>query len=276
MSIRIDPRSIAEYRAEGFVRIPHVLDPKEVTRYHDEAAHLVDTMKLRGNVGIRTEEDRFLAKLNLWMESDFWSSLTFHPQIVEAAQLLSGTRLRLWHDELFAKKPLHSLSTEMHQDSPKWPHSNAPNTVTVWIALLDIPEEAGCLVFVPKSQFFTRLADVSVSQPNGYRNILPELDWMPKVAVPLRAGDCVFFHGMTMHRANPNRSDRWRLAFSVHYIDATTTYRAEGRHVPLVLPEEELPDGTAIEGERFPVLDEVVAGQARRFLREPAGEVDLS
>lgn len=258
-SFRVGHDAIASYRAEGFVRVPGILPPEETALYHDEALRLADELNATGNVGIPTEDDRFLAKLNLWRESGLWRGLTFHPNIVTAAQILSGTRLRLWHDELFAKKPRIALPTEMHQDSPKWPHAGAPNTVTVWVALMDIPEETGCLTFVPRSHFLTNLPDVSVSKVDGYRTILPELDWMAKVTVPLRAGDAVFFHGWTMHRANPNRSDRWRLAFSVHYVDATTTYRAAGRHVPLVLPAGELPDGAPIDGGRFPLLDQEVS-----------------
>ncbi|MFD0395290.1 phytanoyl-CoA dioxygenase family protein [Streptomyces nogalater] len=51
---------------------------------------------------------------------------------------------------------------------------------------------------------------------------------MPRVTVPLRAGDCTFHHARTVHSAGANSTDEPRLSTSAVYMDATAAYRPTG------------------------------------------------
>lgn len=75
----------------------------------------------------------------------------------------------------------------------------------------------------------------------------PELEWNPRVTVPLRAGGATFHHNRTAHEAGPNTTDQIRLAFVVTFIDAGATYRPMPGHGPLPMEA-----GQPIDPERYP------------------------
>jgi phytanoyl-CoA hydroxylase len=240
---------VAEYRAQGVVRIPEVISREAAARFRQMALDaLADEKRLhRGS----SYSERLAIRFNLWLEADAWRELTFSSRVVSIAKRLSGVRLRLWHDHLVAKRPHNTLATEFHQDQTKWPHANSGNSLTAWIALQDTTAESGCMIFIPGSHRHTELPNVKLSDPDGYASIWPEFQQAPRLCLPLRAGDCTFHHNRCVHMAGANQTDEWRIAFAIVYMDADTTYT--GRNDVLeVLHPGDVKLGAVIDGERFP------------------------
>ena len=111
----------------------------------------------------------------------------------------------------------------------------AEHTTTIWVALVDVPRERGCMAFAAGSHRagddpeFVDIFNVTEDIP------LPgELDWR---WVPLAAGDCTFHSGCVYHRADANRTSAMREAMTVAYMSADAVYdwpdwnsRVEGTH----------------------------------------------
>ncbi|MGB0589256.1 MAG: phytanoyl-CoA dioxygenase family protein [Myxococcota bacterium] len=115
-------------------------------------------------------------------------------------------------------------TTPPHQDQYYLQGSEA--LWTAWTPLLDCPLELGPLaVWSGSNRDGLRAHD---SGPPGRRHIEPtDIPWCSEA---LRAGDVVLFHGMTVHRALPNRTDAdLRLSMDMRYAPApksdTTAHR---------------------------------------------------
>ncbi|HEX6972404.1 MAG TPA: phytanoyl-CoA dioxygenase family protein, partial [Limnochordia bacterium] len=164
---------------------------------------------------------------------------------------LAGVPLRLWHDQVLIKQPQNQAPTEFHQDQPYWPHADALHPISAWVALVDVPVERGCMSFIPGSFRRRDLAAQNLADPRSLFSLWPELEWEPRVTLPLQAGDCTFHHGRCAHMAGANQTDAARVAHVIIFTDATTTYTGK-RHV--VTDPLGLTPGQRLEGELFPLV----------------------
>ncbi|WP_026163099.1 phytanoyl-CoA dioxygenase family protein [Kribbella catacumbae] len=236
---------VAEYRQNGFVRVPGILSQEEVERFRAAATaylerHREESLE-KGGV--------FKQLVNVWQHDGVGRELTLHPQVARVAEQLAGVPVRVWHDQLLVKEPHNNAATEFHQDRPYWPHLNDRHSLSAWIALVDVPPERGCMTFLPGSQHQTSLQPQNLHDEDDLFQLDPSLRWIPRVTVPLRAGDCTFHNSYTGHMALPNRTDLARLAHVTIYMDATTQYN--GRPHPITDPLN-LHPGTPLDSETFP------------------------
>jgi len=242
----LDTSIIECYRRDGFVRVSQVINPDEVVRYYD--ATRAASEKLRDN----HSSDIFTQTVNVWRDDPIVKELTLHPNVAGIAQKLAGVPLRIWHDHILIKQPHNKASTEFHQDQPYWPHTNSFHPISAWIALCDVPVERGCMSFIPGSFRRNDLQAQALNDPRSLFQICPELEYDPRITLPLKAGDCTFHHGRCAHMATPNFTDDPRVAHVIIYIDTTTTYSGK-QHVvtnPLDIPVDGL-----LEGDLFPTVD---------------------
>ncbi len=135
---------------------------------------------------------------------------------------------------MFYFKPAGARGQDLHQDN--FYLRVSPGTcLAAWLAVDDADEENGGMVVVPGSHryeivcpekadatlFFT--AD-HVEVPSGLK----------ETAVPLKAGDLLFFNGSLIHGSYPNSSqNRFRRAFICHYVPQGTAEMAQG-YFPLL------------------------------------------
>lgn len=236
---------IASYRKNGFTKIPKVLTPEEVSTFH--AAALDATTKVP-RLSDRPIFDQFV---NVWTSHKGMRALTFHPALAAIAKQLAGVPLRLWHDQILIKQPHNNTPTSLHQDQPFWPHAESDNTLTAWIALVDVPVERGCMTYIPGVQSRRDLPAQSLDTDEAFFRLAPEMAWEPRVTIPMQAGDVAFHHNRAPHRAGANDTDEPRIAFIVNFMDAGTKYDGKA-HVttdPLGLKV-----GDTLEGELFPMV----------------------
>jgi phytanoyl-CoA hydroxylase len=242
---RVPDELVAAYRTDGFVRVRGVLDPDQVERFRTGAvsflaAHRSESLEKQG---------AFTQLVNVWQRDDDLRALTFDPRLGRIAEQLAGFPLRLWHDQMLVKEPHNEVATEFHQDRPYWPHAGDRLPLSAWIALVDVPPERGCMTFLPGTQHRTGLRPQDLHHEDDLFALDPSLRWVPRVTVPLRAGDCTFHSGYTGHMALPNRTDLARLAHVVIYMDEATTYSG-AEHI--VTDPLGLRAGDRLDGETFP------------------------
>jgi ectoine hydroxylase-related dioxygenase (phytanoyl-CoA dioxygenase family) len=244
----INEADVDWYQTNGFIRIRNVLSPQEVNDYHQAAADLIaKTASYRKDAVLDQ-------RVNVWQQQSPLRELTLHPRVAAAAQRLAGTGMRLWHDQLLVKQVGDSAATEFHQDQPYWPHENSFSSLTAWIALVDVPVDRGCMSFIPGSHRLTNVPRHELEHERGLFDLCPDLQWLPRISMPLRAGDCTFHHGRTAHYAGPNRTDVARIAHAIIYVDKTTTFSG-ARHV--ITNPLELKAGQELSGDLFPLVGDI-------------------
>ena len=229
------------FQLEGVVKIPQVITKPEAERFRQSAMQVLNQMQTEAPNNYAGKA--FHQKINIWCQDEIMRELTFHPNLTAIATRLAGTKLRVWHDHILAKMPELSAPTAFHQDLVKWPYDRKSMALSAWVALQDTTIEMGCMSFLPGSHKLMNMRDIHTSDQEGWKKEMPDLQWWPRLAIPLQVGDCTFHHGLTFHSAGANLSEQWRVAHVVIFVDANATYNDQGHIVtdPLDLPVGTLP-----------------------------------
>jgi len=158
-----------------------------------------------------------LKQMQFMQVDPFFRDYTHHPKWKALAETLVGEPAACESPEWFNKPPGIDHPTPPHQDNYYF-NLQPPNVVTIWLALDAVDNENGCLRYLPGSH-------LRGFRPHGRSNVLgfsqgitnygPE-DEAAERKIHLSPGDAVAHHGMTIHRAEPNRSPaRNRRAFAM-------------------------------------------------------------
>ena len=241
------------YQRDGYIKLTGIL----------EGNALDYTRKLIGSaVLIRKESDRRTLSEKSQYEQSFlqcgylcWDfepvrSFVFGKRFAGISRDLMGTAgVRLWHDQALYKEAGGRI-TDLHQDISYWP-VNTPDTITMWLALVDVPVGSGNLYFIPESH---------ESGVNEYVDIfknphIPEsLTNSNQVDIALKAGDATFHSGRTYHGARENKSARIREAMTVIYTADGTRFDASDTRNSTHTSCQGLNDGDIIDTRFTPRL----------------------
>jgi ectoine hydroxylase-related dioxygenase (phytanoyl-CoA dioxygenase family) len=244
------------YRHNGFVQVDDVLSPQELEelrKYAGEAMEAKQSLSVKTAVEGGAYYKVLNQKVNTWRDHEGMAKYTLHPRFAEMSRRLIGADgIRLFHDHLLWKMPGDSQPTPWHQDTVKWP-VNETGALSIWIALDDVDERNGCMMFVPKSHTAGKLKNISLTDPADIFEYVKGTDIAKErpVQVPLRAGSCTFHDGLTFHYAHSNRTDKPRRALAIIYLPDGTTFNGKP-HV--VTKDQGLVQDEPIRGELFPLL----------------------
>ncbi|MBO0810905.1 MAG: phytanoyl-CoA dioxygenase family protein [Microlunatus sp.] len=233
------------YRRDGVVRVRGMLHPAEVQTFlaaerDFHQRHRADSLDKAGT---------FTQLVNVWQQDERLAELTLHPRIAAVAKQLTGIPLRIWHDHMLVKEPHNQKPTFFHQDRPYWPHTGDRQSLSCWIALVDVPPERGCMTFLPGTHQLTGLRPQNLAEEEDLFGLAPELRWLPRITYPLRAGDVTFHTSYTGHMALDNRTAEARYAHVTIYMDAETRFNGNSHVVTNPLG---LSAGDHLNGDTFP------------------------
>ncbi|MFI1916119.1 phytanoyl-CoA dioxygenase family protein [Nocardia sp. NPDC020380] len=233
------------FHTDGFLAFPELFTESETARYRQAAERIIDPANHNAQIGLITTTDA-------WEKDPTLRELALHPRLGTLAERLAGRPLRIWGGEVLAKKPHETTPSHLHDDLVT-SLLDSPITFNAWIALVDVPIERGAMTFLPGSHRRPGPERVALDhiQDNTFPTYMvehwPQLEWHPRITVPLRAGGVTFHHNRTAHAAGPNTTDQIRLAFVVTFTDATATYKPIPGHDPLPMKP-----GQPIDPDRYP------------------------
>ena len=148
--------------------------------------------------------------------------------------LLEAQRVRFFFDGLFVKEPGTTKASQWHQDQPYYPVDGS-QVVVIWLPL-DPVGRRECLQIIRGSHLsgkwyqpvlFRNDHELAIEDPRY--EPLPDFDGLPDqdfLAWDLSPGDCVAFHGMSLHGATGNPTTRRRRAFSTTWLGPDTHFCA--------------------------------------------------
>jgi ectoine hydroxylase-related dioxygenase (phytanoyl-CoA dioxygenase family) len=218
----VQASQIAQFEADGFIRLKDVLSPETLEHYGAEITRLTIAL----NTQTRALEERstydkaFLQVMNLWEHSATVRSFVMGKRLGRiAAELLGVSGVRLYHDQSLYKEPGGGI-TPAHADQYYWPLAS-DRTVTAWIPLQAVPRNMGPLAFYAKSQHEAFGRELSISDESERAitaNMLAR--GFTLCDEPFDLGDVSFHLGWTFHRAGANHSSTPRSVMTVIYMDA--------------------------------------------------------
>ncbi|MCU6713023.1 phytanoyl-CoA dioxygenase family protein [Paenibacillus sp. J5C_2022] len=254
--IEVTEEQIQFYRDNGFVQVDNILSQEELEELREA---LGEVMGADGGRSMQTSSEgsayyRVLnQRVNTWRDHGGMARFVLSSRFADAARQLSGYNgVRLFHDHALFKMPGDSKPTAWHQDWPYWPMNEA-RAMSIWIALDDVDERNGCMMFVPKSQRIRNLKMIDLVEPQDLfaDEGAKEVDRNSAAIVRMKAGSCTFHDGLTFHYAHANATDRPRRALAIVYMEDGTTYSGAGHACTDGLG---LASGDALKGGLFPKL----------------------
>ena len=237
---------ISYYRANGYIKLKDVLPAEILAEFGKDITETMRAMK----VALQPTDDHFdlmpegLAKglkaigdsgqdmavsdtyaaaftqrMNLWTLSDKVKDFVFSRRLGKIAADLMGTEgVRLYHDQALYKEK-GGGHTPWHCDQFYWPLSN-DNTTTVWIPLQPVTMDMGPLAFAKGSHKMDDGdgRDLAISDESEEK-IGELMKGFEVDNAPFDLGEVSFHAGWTFHRADPNKTDKPREAFTIIYMD---------------------------------------------------------
>lgn len=216
----LPPEAPAAYRAQGFIKLPGVLQ---------EATLQGAARDIRAEVRQRNRQDKpmaarstyekaFLQIMNLWRVSPAVARFCASRKLARlAAELMGCSGVRMYHDQALFKEPGGGI-TPWHCDQQYWPFAGR-ECVTVWIPLQAVPPEMGPLAFSIGSHRhdFGRELEISDESERTIAQALTLRD-LPVDEGAFALGEISFHAGWTFHRAGPNRSTAMREVMTIIYF----------------------------------------------------------
>jgi ectoine hydroxylase-related dioxygenase (phytanoyl-CoA dioxygenase family) len=166
----------------------------------------------------------------MWQRDPAFRAVALNPRLLENVGQCIGAPFFPWNDSLVVKTP-GGEGVGWHQDPPygdpaRLGPAPTPNFTTD-LYLDDSDQDNGCVWAIPGHHLVghVRLEDFTAEELFNHPEAVP---------VRLRAGDALFHALSTPHGSRPNRSQRWRRTFYIHYLsspvlaDAAYQWRKEG------------------------------------------------
>lgn len=210
-----------QFQRDGFVVVRDFLDAHELALLQRELeryiAQVVPHLPDSDAFYVVRSRAETLKQLQHMGKDRFFAEYGRHPAWQRLAETLIGEPCEAQEPEWFNKPAGTSHETPPHQDNFYF-CLHPPHVATLWLALDRVDTENGCLRYVAGSHrggFRPHQRTQVLGFSQGISDYGPE-DESREVVVELRPGDLVAHHGMTIHRADPNRSPtRHRRAFAM-------------------------------------------------------------
>jgi ectoine hydroxylase-related dioxygenase (phytanoyl-CoA dioxygenase family) len=195
---------------------------------------------------------------------EYRAFMTGSPAASLAARLMGARKVNLFHEHVLVKEPGTEEKTPWHHDQPYY-FVDGDQICSLWTPLDPVPLST-CVRYVAGSHRWgkwyvpARFAD-GKDHPNRESKFesVPDIDAEPEkyrlLSWDLEPGDCIAFHGLTVHGAPGNKTPGRRRAFAARFTgdDAVFTLRAGYMSPPP--PETGGPEpGAPMDSEAFPVV----------------------
>lgn len=255
-TVNIPQDKIDFYQENGFVQMDNILNKEELEELRQ---HLDEVMGLGGGNSLQTDQQGGLyynvlnQRVNTWRDHGGMAQFVLSSRFADAAKQLSGfSGIRLFHDHALFKMPHDSKPTPWHQDWPYWP-MNETGAMSIWIALDDVDENNGCMMFVPKTQKIKNLKRINLVNPHDIFSDsgASAVERNTAAIVRMKAGSCTFHNGLTFHYAHANGTDKPRRALAIIFMPDGTTFSGAS-HV--CTEGQDLRQGDKLQGGLFPKL----------------------
>lgn len=214
MPLALSNAQVEHYQSEGWLSPLDVLTDAETA---DARTKLEAFESEHGPFDARAERSRAYLPFT-WVDD-----IMRNPLLVDMVEDLIGPDILCWNAIFWIKEPGAGSFVGWHQDVAYWGLDNR-ELVTVWVALSNADEQAGCMSVLPASQHQTLNHDETYDADNLLTRgqHIDDIDPADTVAMPLRPGQASFHNVATAHGSGPNRSNDRRIGLSLHYMPTHT------------------------------------------------------
>jgi len=226
MATRFDHERLnLSFQEDGFVVMKGFFDSPKVVEINQRIQRFIDEI-LPGLPDVAFYEDLSDASTIMRLQGmenhdPYFSELYDHPDFAAVAKTFMQDDINPQTAQWFAKPARVGNETPPHQDGYYF-KLNPNEAVTCWLALDQVDEENGCIRFV-RGSHRRGMRPHQLSNVMGFSqgiNDYGDNDRALEVPILLEPGDVTAHHSMTIHRADPNHSERPRRALGFVFYAA--------------------------------------------------------
>ncbi len=155
----------------------------------------------------------------------------FEGPLVDVATQVIGPNIKGATSQLTFKMRGNTKPFAWHQDNG-YGELEPYNAISCLTALDDTDTQNGCLWLIPGSHREAQAAHERKQQaadPNYRGELQTPVDESRAIPIPMKAGECLFFHCWTLHKSEGNFSGRDRRILFLRYADADAVEVYNGR-----------------------------------------------
>ena len=217
---RLTIQDLRSFQQEGYLLYGPILTPEGVDIVRSECMTAWNREK-----GIFSDDKSWLENTllpNIHHYSDAVRKFYFDGPLLDVATQVIGPNIKGATSQLTFKLRGNIKPVQWHQDNGYGP-LDPYNSISCLTALDDTDEQNGCLWIIPGSNHWGQQSHSEErhsrdSRFHNEKNIA--VDESLARPIPMKAGDCLFFHCLTLHRSEGNRSERDRRILFFRYADA--------------------------------------------------------
>lgn len=207
---------IDSFHRNGYLVMPGLIHGAELKALQDAAARCVeDGVARRGEEHLYPQIDGgravYARSEKMWGRDPAFRAVTVNPELLENVGQCIGHSFFPWNDSLVVKMPRDGAAVGWHQDPPYGACENTyviPNFTTD-IYLDDSDEGNGCVWAIPGHHLVGHVRTEDFTPDELFKRATP---------ICMQAGDVLFHALTTPHGSQPNRSERLRRTFYIHYL----------------------------------------------------------
>ena len=231
----IAEEEVQRWLEDGYLVVPDLISPAEVDHLKQETLDLArgkypseNLQPLPADLSDREVLQGILAIHHPHQISSTIVEFVKHPKIAGVLSQIVAAHLPYWDGSvkcmltmLFVKPPGFQ-GEAWHQDETQV-QTRDRSLTGAWVALDDATEDNGCLWVIPGSHrpgYLYPFEDHDQPDEFDSGTVAYGFDESPAIPVEVGSGSVVFFNGYLLHSSRKNRSDRYRRALVMHYMNA--------------------------------------------------------
>lgn len=214
--LRLTDAEVAFYKNEGYLVLPGLLPTDMAAALREEVYEVLAANGFsRERLGHASSTADKLRQCGQYLAGSLLDQLINGPEVrAIAARLIEGPA-HMYLPFTAVKAAGGGGQFHFHQDNNYTQHEPALGSINIWVAMVDMTPDNGCLLIVPRSHLQGQLASRNSDDGDAHQ----QLDVDPLTALPIRmrAGDAVAFTRLTVHGSGPNLTSEPRVAYALQY-----------------------------------------------------------
>ncbi len=203
-----------DFQEYGFLIIENFFTPLKIAEIQAAVERYIKRVHSEDSFGCVVYEpgsERKIRNLfDMQHDDDYFADLMRTPELIELVTVIFDDTPVSVNVELFGKPARVGSVVPHHQDNAYF-NLTPDDALTCWIALADATEENGCVRYIEGSHQLGNLPH----EASGVKGNSMRLKKLPtgagrEVSGIVRRGGALIHHCNTIHRSEPNRSDKDR------------------------------------------------------------------
>lgn len=213
--LKLTERELRFYNEQGFLVLPGLVAGQHVAAMREEVFEVLEANGVpRESLASASSSADKLRQCAQYRAGSLLDQLINGQATLDIASQLIGGPANRYLPFTAVKAAGGGGQFHFHQDNNYTRHDPAVGSINIWLALVDMTPENGCLMVVPGSHNQQHDSRDSDDGDSHQQIDVPEAERFP---VRMRAGDAVAFTRWTVHGSGANLTDTPRVAYALQY-----------------------------------------------------------